>query len=362
MSKLLRTPPAILRVALFACLPSASLLLANSAEAAPDRCPNSFELSGQRLSYCRTHSVLAASEDVEGITRLVIVLHGNSRNADDYYNVVHDLANEEGVLGHTAIMAPQFGTEEDLEEWGVASNFVYWESSEWKMGGPSEDGEHWSSFRWIDEMLTRVSLNYLQLTDIAIVGFSAGGQFVQRYGAISRLEGPADFTKRVTFGVMAPSSFMFPDTVRPRSTSGCSSTSSDEYYNRYKYGRFAITSTLGSDWSDEVNLITDNLLNRDFYYLIGRDDDYIPLNQADADARSIDFSCAANAQGRSRLERMSNYVSRMISWCTAQGGSGCTSISNDFRILDDIDHSYDEVFDSVTGRYVLFDRQGTIPD
>ena len=78
------------------------------------------------------------------INKAVIVIHGQNRNADDYYNSIYNIASNAGIASETIIIAPQFLITLDLNHWQLGNTIVFWSgTTPWSSGGQSNStSEH----------------------------------------------------------------------------------------------------------------------------------------------------------------------------------------------------------------------------
>ncbi len=165
-------------------------------------CPSRFTVnasgSALKLAYC-TDSGRSLDTPNEAISRAVVVIHGSSRNADDYYSYVRNSAAAIGVAGNTLVVAPQYLYEEDINAFKTASqplsDLLYWDGG-WREGENSRDTAKndrpatISSFAAADQIIDRLAnRNYFpNLQNIVVAGHSAGGQFTNRFVAASGAE------------------------------------------------------------------------------------------------------------------------------------------------------------------------------
>ncbi len=216
--------------------------LASGIASAGVYCNQKFPVGTSYVPYCSNNKLGPA----------VFVIHGTDRNADDYLDYLDDL--------DTLVIAPEFQ---------ASGPGMYWSSSGWKQGDKSKDSQRVSSFEVLDRMVEMYH-------GVAVVGHSAGGQFVTRYAAGTRLQG-------LTFIVANPSSYMYLDGNRPF---GSSVTCRD--YNEYRYGL--------EDLNDYMSVgVASDYPDRNVIYLLGDRDTKRDSN--------LDTSCEANRQGRHRYER-----------------------------------------------------------
>jgi pimeloyl-ACP methyl ester carboxylesterase len=218
------------------------LALSSSVATAAVYCGQKFPVGASYVSYCSNKKPGPA----------VFVIHGKDRNANDYLDYLDDL--------DTLVIAPEFRS---------SGPGLYWSDSGWNKGDVSSDSQRVSSFAVLDRMVEMYH-------GAAVVGHSAGAQFVTRYAAGTRMQG-------LTFIVANPSSYMWLDTSRP-----FGSASTCRWYNEYRYGL--------DDPNDYMSVgVAPDYPNRNVIYLLGDLDTVINS--------SLDTTCLANRQGRHRLER-----------------------------------------------------------
>lgn len=74
-------------------------------------------------------------DENEGISRVIIVLHGQSRNANDYFDFIQEISVSIGLSQETIVLSPQFLLGEDLTYWNLDSTFAFWSgTTEWTGG------------------------------------------------------------------------------------------------------------------------------------------------------------------------------------------------------------------------------------
>ena len=275
------------------------------------------------------------------IQKAVIVIHGANRNADDYYNSIFNNASDLDVISETIIIAPQFLITADLNHWQPSTAFAFWSgTTPWSSGGLSNStSEHprdyeISSYTIMDSLISHLLNIYPNLHDIAVVGNSAGGQFVNRYAAGSDQEADGN----IRYIVSAPSSYVYMDEYRyseylfpiawelPENCGG---------YNDYKYGLDDLNDYMSMMGMDSIR---ERYSRRKIQYLIGTID------------TGGTQDCESMAQGSNRLERSIIYYNYLQYFY----GS---------RILDDqkialisgVGHDYNGIFSSACGRNAIFD-------
>jgi pimeloyl-ACP methyl ester carboxylesterase len=270
------------------------------------------------------------------LERAVIVIHGNRRDADRYFDALVEAAAAESRLTDTLLIAPHFQTAKDDP---AASNH-YWSSSGWKIGNRSRDIARISSFEVLDELLGMVCpadpTVFTKIRTVVLVGHSAGGQFVQRYAAGGK--GCSNPAVEIRYVVMNPSSYLYLDGRRrvegedgfQKHRFGCWD------YDEYKYGLTDLNAYMEAVGDDDLRA---RLFSRQVYYLAGEEDDR-------RDSSSLDKSCEANLQGPQRLARHKNYrdYSRLFE---AWRGSV-------FLTIPGVGHQGKKMLMSETARQILF--------
>ena len=224
------------------------LALFVSASAFAAECPLRFPVGTSYVPYCSNGKAGPA----------VFVIHGVNRNAKEYLSYLADL--------DTLVIAPEFQ---------ASGPGLYW-SGGWSSGDKSQDAQRVSSFAVLDRMVE-------QFHGVAVVGHSAGGQFVTRYAAGTRMTG-------LTFIAANPGSYMWLDKTRPVANP-CSG------FNDYKYGRDSLNSYMSAG-------IAPDYAARRVYYLLGSLDTKRDSN--------LDGSCQADAQGLYRLARGKNFYANVL--------------------------------------------------
>jgi hypothetical protein len=206
-----------------------------------------------------------------------------------------DLAH---ALDDTIVVAPRFASNNGLAA-GCADRLalreVNWpcDGNSWRAGGPTNDGTL-TSFDFADEILRRLATRdrFPNLKAIVVAGHSAGGQFVTRYEMANQVHDHLGVP--VTYVVANPSSYAYPDAARPVPARACAN------YNSWPYG---LENRRGYTARESVSQLTKQLVARPTTYLLG-EQDVLPNVGFDA-------SCAAMAQGATRLARGEAYAALM---------------------------------------------------
>jgi hypothetical protein len=287
--------------------------------------------TGGSLRYFRSLPLTRS----EAVRRALVVVHGNSRNADDYFEYAIAAARLEQKLDDAIVLAPNFRTRKDAP----AATEHYWSSSGWKVGNRSQDPKRVSSFAVMDELLARICSSgspvFPNLGIVVIAGHSAGGQFVNRY--LAGGAGCPNAAVEVRYLVMNPSSYLYVDGRRRPSARGPFVLPGDgcRDYDDYKYGLRELNAYMRRVTPAGIRR---RLFTRQSWYLAGG---------ADTGAgRSLDQGCEARLQGVNRLVRHANYRDYASLF---EGWTGAT-----FVVVPGIGHSGREMLASEAARRVAF--------
>jgi len=269
----------------------------------------------------------------EGITRALIMVHGQNRDADNYFR--HALAGAflANALEDTLVLAPRFASNSGAEcRDTLAPDELNWNCLQapegWRVGGPALDNDKIAAFDVLDEILRRLARKevFPNLRTIVVAGHSGGGQFVQRYELTNQVHERLGVA--ITYVVANPSSYAYLDGLRPTPSAVPSdiAAASPGYippppakppapfvpfsdarnctaYDVWPYGLKNRTGYIARLTDDELKK---QLVSRPTTYLLG-ELDILPLY-------GFDSSCSAGAQGPTRLARglaYGRYVNEM---------------------------------------------------
>jgi hypothetical protein len=271
----------------------------------------------------------------DAVSRVVVVIHGDERNADDYYGYALVAAQSEQRLDDTLVLAPSFPAAAD----GPSPGEHFWSSNGWKVGDRSRDAGRVSSFTVMNELLAEICGRdahlFPNLRTLVLAGHSAGGQFVGRYAAGGA--GCASPAVEVRYLVMNPSSYLYVD-GRRRSADGAAFVlplAGCDDYDDYKYGLRDLNAYMRSVGPVEIRR---RLFTRHTWFLGGSADT--------AKDPNLDTKCAAQLQGPNRLARFANYrdyAGLFADWTGAR-----------FVTVPRIGHSGREMLASEQARAIMF--------
>lgn len=226
------------------------------------------------------------------IRNVVITVHGDARNADDYGRYATESASLAEQSGTTVVIAPWFAAATDAPR----SDQLYWSSSGWKQGDASiSTGRAWtmSSFAVVDAMVLEAHRVFPNAR-INVTGHSAGGQFVQRYAAFAQQNVVAKYL------ALNPGSYLYLDETRWAGTTRRSLTSAEQKacpkWNTFKYGLARRSGAVALPTESQVR---QTYRSAPVAYVLGELDTGLDSG--------LDTSCAANWEGKNRLERGRNF-------------------------------------------------------
>jgi pimeloyl-ACP methyl ester carboxylesterase len=255
------------------------------------------------------------------ITRALVMVHGTGRNADHYFLTAMSAAILAGALGDTVVVAPHMIDGTDKAE----PNEIQWQTS-WRTGGPSRSDPSLTSFDFVDEILRKLAKQgtFPNLKQIVVTGHSAGGQFANRYAMANKVHGTLGVP--VSYVVANPSSYAWPDKVRPLPQDDAEPSAAKDGWNympsadpmpphtKFTFGPFDATKAPTYDnWPAGFENrtpgytaeITDEQLRKQ---LVGRPTTFL-LGQVDTlPLGGFDSSASSMAQGPTRRARGEAYV------------------------------------------------------
>jgi hypothetical protein len=273
----------------FLSLCAAVMLAPVQAQAAPEVASVSVG-DGLTLAYY-------TSGQTAGVTRILIAVQGYTRDANRTFDAAEMAAAKLGVARATLVVAPIFqvaaARSAKCRFPGVplpAKGDALWTCGDWSDGSVASNGKV-TSFAAMDRLVAALVATYHPQM-VTIAGFSAGGQYVQRY--IGFADAPVGVPMR--YVVADPSGWLYFDPVRP-----LTGAASCPGYDDWKFGTGHLPAALGRDAAAARAVYAAS----DTQYLEGA------LDTGDGPGTAyklLERSCGAEVQGRYRLDRGLNYA------------------------------------------------------
>ncbi len=153
----------------------------------------------------------------EKLKNVVIVTHGQNRDADNYFEYLMTTLRNENLDGNTILIAPFFKSAADAN-----TGDLYWDGSDWREGqnaGTPTAGI--SAFEVIDRIIARLAdkNHFPALKKLVLTGHSSGALFTHAYAAANTSE---TMYPDLDFRYVVANSqyFYYPDDVRYNENSG----------------------------------------------------------------------------------------------------------------------------------------------
>jgi pimeloyl-ACP methyl ester carboxylesterase len=284
----------LLATLLFAC---AAASAAEPCIKATTDCTRWVNLGGESRSL--VYSTYPLDKKNEQIVRALIVVHGQGRDADNYFRTSLAAAFLANAFNDTIVIAPRLASKNGTGcKDTLAPNEVNWPcgGDSWRSGGTATNNAKLTSYDFMDEIVRELANknNFPNLKAIVISGHSAGGQFATRYEMANKIH--ESVSVPITYVVANPSSYSYLDAERPSGTNAELRPFGDARncttYDTWPYG---LKNRTGYTANIPDEQLKKQLASRPVTYLLG-ELDVLPL-------AGFDSSCPAMAQGPTRLAR-----------------------------------------------------------
>jgi hypothetical protein len=240
----------------------------------------------------------------EKITRALIVVHGQGRDADNYFRTSLAAAFLANAFNDTLVISPRFASNNGTGcRDTLAANEINWSCAgdSWRSGGVAISHSKLTSYDFMDQVLRKLARKEMfpNLKAIVLTGHSAGGQFVTRYEMANQIHDGLGLP--ITYVVSNPSSYSYLDAERPSGPTNELRAFGDARncttYDNWPYG---LKNRTGYSAKIADDLLKKQLAARPVIYLLG-ELDVLPL-------AGFDSSCPAMAQGPTRLARGQSFA------------------------------------------------------
>ena len=252
-------------------------------------CLDSINIEGGSVNLYSSFSL----DSVNLVSGAIIVVHGATRNGDDYFNRMISTIKSVGLEDSIMVIAPQFITEYEK----VHSKDWYWNTTSWKWGNQSYmNGSQISisSFEVIDYLLSRVANTnkFPNLSKVLITGHSSGSAFTHTFA--STKSNNTFRNLKIDFAVINNQYFLYPDSNR--FLNGALFTPNDcSNYNDWPLG---LTDPNPYIENLGVEVASINLIGNRIDYFIGSNDTQI---------NDMSSGCAYQILGEHRFQKTINF-------------------------------------------------------
>lgn len=232
----------------------------------------------------------------QNLEKAIIVIHGASVNADDYFNYLTSTLEDLDISDKTILISPHFKNNEETE------GDLYWNSLSYRDGKPSNGPTTISSFEVLDILIERLGDrdHFPVLNEIIVTGQSSGGRFVHTYAAGNRSEA-AHTSIHFEYIVSESQYFFYPTGERiDEQTNNLYTPSNCNGLNFWPFGYEFVPEYVNV--LDKETFVT-HFINRNITYLLG--------NGTGSDSSLNTTACEAVLSGSSRYNRGENILSYM---------------------------------------------------
>lgn len=296
----------------------------------------------------------ALNGDLADIEEIVVVQHGVQRNADAYYAEAATLLAASGRdRAKVLLLAPKFAAGKDKEK--GFDNMPLWTAQGWISGENAVEGAgHVSSLQVLDDLVDFATdaARLPSVRRVTVAGHSGGGQLIQRYAVLNRID------ERIRargidmrYVVANPSSYLYFTPERPEGDHFARYDAAQcPTYNDYRYGLLKLVPYAREAMNPADGLaLFERYARRQVAYLAGTSDN-------NPNHRLLDKSCGAEAQGPTRLQRARAYW-RYERYLAGERGGGLPGGHRAFEVIG-VGHNQRGMFGSACGQQALFGTVG----
>src|SRR2546427_6858957 len=136
-------------------------------------------------AHALIYRTYALDQKNDRVARALVVVHGQGRDADNYFRTALAAAFLAGALDDTVVISPRFASNGGGCQDTLAANEVNWpcNGDSWRSGGAADREGKLTSYDFADAILKKLAnkATFPNLRGIVVAGHSAGGQFTNRY-------------------------------------------------------------------------------------------------------------------------------------------------------------------------------------
>ncbi len=218
----------------------------------------------------------------------IIVVHGQNRDADNYFQYLSSVLFELELSETTLLVAPLFAESEES---------LVWKSNSWRQGGQSEGVNKVSSYSVIDTLIYRLSRleKFPNLKRLILTGHSSGGTFTHTYSAATTID--MNISQPVTYIVANSQYFYYPLEFRfDEATNGFFTPTNCTGYNSWPFGFENLPTYVNAE--DGQSVFNQLFSDKQVKYLLG--------NDTSGDGALNTTDCRATLLGSTRYDRGEN--------------------------------------------------------
>jgi hypothetical protein len=282
--------------------PDVEYTVASPCVSADENCNESIAITSEEgrsavFTFFNNYPILNDTAVWGNIKQAVFVVHGQNRDANNYFSYMTASLNSSDLLDSTLLIAPHFKNNSQ-----VAPGQLFW-PSDWRSGALSGNPSlKISSFSLLDTLINIISdkEHFPFLEKILITGHSSGGLFCHSYALASKADREHDAQ---FFYVIANSQyFYYPIDQRydPNTESFKTPTTCEEF-DEWPYGFVSPVEYLADEDRDELN---NAFIKKKITYLLGTDD-------TETSGSLNTSNCAAVLLGEHRYNRGENMYLHM---------------------------------------------------
>ena len=307
------------------------------------------EVTGTKLAYYSSEGSLEKNQSIGGhFDRVLIVIHGANRNADDYFCSAKSAWELHNSTEMILIIAPVFYSIADVRQDPL---FLAWADDKdgpWRYGADSVHPIQTSSFAALDMLVERVLTLFPSVVKVIVAGHSSGGQAVQRWSLLTH----AWWKSKMRAVVANPSSFAYLSPLRY--TNGSENLPLKDSCPNYDQWEWGLESggSFSVPYRDEhlmnTTSLVDRFRDRTIVYLTGGLDRCNVSQQGWCDSHGLEMTCMDELQGSNRFERSMRYMNSL------QRLGFDVLNRHTHVVIGGVGHDHSLMFQSLIGRRSLF--------
>ncbi|MGJ3234909.1 hypothetical protein [Marivirga sp.] len=244
------------------------------------------------FNFYRNYPIMNDTAKWGNIKQAVFVVHGQNRDADNYFNFMTSSLNSSNIMDSTLLISPHFKNNSQ-----VGPGELFW-PNDWRSGALSGNPSvKISTYSLLDSLIDIISNKdqFPFLEKIIITGHSSGALFTHTYALASEVEELYE----IDFDYIVANSqyFYYPLDVRYDANSDSFTTPNEcENYNDWPFGFESPVEYIASKNREELN---EKFIRKKITYLLGTSD-----TQTSGSLNTN--NCAAVLLGEHRFNRGEN--------------------------------------------------------